>query len=732
MKKTTNSKRIKEKKEKQDNMNMTKKLSKCLIIGLIFLLLLIIRLFWIQFVQGSSLKEMAYKQQTTNTVISPKRGTIYDSTGKALAISAKVDTVSINPGKVKYSNGTLVEAEKLTNIFVSVFNIDYNETLEKINSKASIVTIAKRVEKDKIDLLKEALSQNDITSGVNIDEDTKRYYPYDNLASNLIGFYGTDRGLEGIENKWDSVLTGTSGKIVTSTDSISREIPNQQQTYIPAQNGSDLTLTIDLNIQTIAEKYLKQAVIENSCARGGNVIIMQPSTGDVLAMASYPDYNLNTPFEVSDTSAWKNMAIQNTYEPGSTFKLINAAIGLEEGIVDTDTKTFNCAGFEKFTDTTINCWRYLNPHGSQSLRESLMNSCNPAFMQLGRKLGVRTLYKYYEAFGLFSPTGIASSGEANSIFHKAENVGETELATMSFGQRFNITPLQLITAVSAIANDGVLMQPRIVKEITNTDTGAVTTIEPVAVRQVISKETSLKMLNMMESVVNEGTGRYGAVSGYSVGGKTGTSEPNPDKPEEGYTASYIAVSPTTNPEVIVLVVLYNPQGKSNQGGSTAGPVASQILSEVLPYLGIASSKDSSNSQPSSYTIKTLPDVRNKTVADARTQLKNAGFNVIFSGVNENESQAIVIDQVPKPGSKLLDDSTICLYSENNNVRLPVEVPDLKGMSVLQAKNALKARHLNISIEGTGIVISQDPLATTSVEEGSIIKVNLKEKIQDAH
>ena len=723
-------KNLKLEKESISTQLRVKKLLKTLLITFLIFILLIIRLAWIQFVQGSSLKEQAYKQQTANTIISPKRGSIYDSTGKALAISAQVDTVSINPGKVKYMNNELVPSEKLATIFSTIFELDYEEVLKKVNSNSSVVTIAEKVEKDKIDLLKSTLEENNITAGVNIDSDTKRYYPYDNLASNLIGFLGTDKGLEGIEASWDSVLTGTAGKKVITTDSSSREIPNTEQTYIPAQNGSNITLTIDVNIQTIAEKYLKQAVIENNCVRGGNVIIMRPSTGDILAMATYPDYNLNKPFEV-DTSNWRNIAISNTYEPGSTFKLINAAIALEENIVDTDTKSFNCTGYEVIDGTRINCWRYYNPHGSESLREGLENSCNSAFMQLCQKIGINTLYKYYEAFGLFDPTGIPLYGEADSIFHDIKNVGGTELATMSFGQRFNITPLQLISAVSAIANDGVLMQPRIVKEIENTDTGAITTVEPKAVRQVVSKETSLKMLDLMESVVSDGTANYGAVRGYTIGGKTGTSEANPSKPEEGITVSYMAVAPTVNPEVVMLVVLYQPTNKSASGGGTAGPVASQILSEVLPYLGIASN-NASTSSSSSHTTSALIDVRGKSVSEAKSLLKSYGFDVKYINNGENESTTIVTDQVPKPGVQLLSDATICLYSENSNNRSLVKIPNLKGSTLYTAINKLKAINLNVSFDGSGVVISQSPAVDSEIEEGSIINITLMDEITDVH
>lgn len=732
MKKKNNIKNLKIERELILKKVRIKRLSKTIIISLLILVILILRLSWIQFVQGSSLKESAYKQQTANTTIAPKRGTIYDSTGKILAISASVDTVSINPSKVKYKDDTSVEPEKLATIFSTIFELNYEEVLEKVNSKSPVVIIAEKQEKDKIDLLKSTLSDNNITAGVNIDSDTKRYYPYDNLASNLIGFFGTDKGLEGIEARWNDVLTGTAGKKVISKDSSNQEIPNKDQTYIPAQNGSNITLTIDVNIQTIAEKYLKQAVTENNCSRGGNVVIMKPSTGDILAMATYPDYNLNEPFSV-DSSIWRNKAVSNTYEPGSTFKLINAAIALEENIVDTDTKVFTCKGYEEFTDTKINCWRYFNPHGSESLREALENSCNPAFMQLGKKIGINTLYKYYKAFGLFDTTNIALYGEASGIFHNVESVGETELATMSFGQRFNITPLQLITAISAIANDGVLMQPRIVKEIENTDTSAITTVEPTPVRQVISKETSLKMLDMIEDVVTEGGGQYGAVKGYSIGGKTGTSEPNPAHPEEGKTVSFIAVAPTVNPELVILVTLYNPASTGASGGSTAGPVVSQILSEILPYMKIASSNtytDTTQTDSSSTTL--LIDVRNKTVAEAKELLKPYGFNVMYTNNNENEDEVIVTDQVPKPGVKLKKGSNIFLYSQNSNQRNFVTIPNLKGKTLETATNILRAKNLNINSDGNGIIISQSPGVDSQVEVGTIVNVTLNKEGSDMH
>lgn len=491
--------------------------------------LLILRIGWIQFVEGASLKESAYKQQTINSIISTKRGTIYDATGKKLAMSAQVDTISINPSKIIDKNNdeqkTKEKKELVAKGLSQIFELDYNSVLEKVNKNSSFETIIKKVDQEKVDELKKWMSDNKITEGINIDEDSKRAYPYNNLAAQVIGFCGDDNeGLEGLELKWNSVLTGTPGKLVTSKDAVQEEIPDQNQTYIPAQDGSDLVLTLDVNLQSIVEKYLKQAVIDNNCKRGGNAILMDPKTGDILAMASYPDYDLNTPFTPNTESLksswetfsssektsllqqmWRNKSVSDTYEPGSTFKLVTAAIALEENITSSDiANDFICNGHEVINGITINCWSQRHK-GGLSLRQALQYSCNPSFMQLGKRIGTYTLYKYYNAFGFFEKTNVDMSGEASGIFHKIDNVGNIELATMSFGQRFTITPLQMASAVCAIVNDGVLMQPRTVKEIINPETGTSTTIEPIVKRQVISKETSETMRNMMESVVTDGS-----------------------------------------------------------------------------------------------------------------------------------------------------------------------------------------------------------------------------------
>ena len=719
---------------KSQNFIYIKKLKNIFIVIILIFVLLIGRIGFLQFVEGGYLKERAYNQQSINQIISPKRGSIYDSTGKILATSASVDTITINPVKIKNE-----KKESVAKAFSEIFELDYNETLAKVNSDSQVETIIKKVEQDKVDKLKTWMDENKVSVGINIDEDTKRYYPHCTVLSQVLGSCGSDnQGLSGIEVQWDSVLTGTPGKIVSSKSASQEEIPNAEETYIPAENGSDLTLTIDYRIQTIVEKYLQQAVENNSCENGGSCIVMDPKTGDILAMATYPNYDLNNPFTPNEYVAktydsldsegktnaiykmWSNKTVSELYEPGSVFKLITASVALEENITGTDIAgDFKCPGYEMIGDIRVNCWKTDGSHGSQSLRQALEHSCNPALIQLGNRIGTTTLYKYYKSFGFFDITGVDLPGEANSIFLAENEVKPIERATYSFGQRFSITPLQMITAVSAIANDGVLMKPRIVKSITNTDTGAVTTVDTEEVRQVISSDTATKVKSMMQSVVEDGTGYRASVTGYTVGGKTGTSEPRAGREDiDGYVATYVAISPVEDTQVVLLLNLYKPPKSNHQGGTLAGPVVSQMLTEILPYLGIPSNEETTDDTD----LITVPEVRNKTIAEAEKVLNNAGFTTKISTSNDKNS-TVVTDQVPKPGVALSKNSIIMLYDQDT--RVSTTVPDLTGKSKYQSTTELRNSNLNISVEGTGTVVSQDPPKGSNVDAGTVVKVTLK-------
>ena len=592
--------------EKNSDMSRKRRLKIWIIIVFIITALFITRIGWIQLVDGDRLKQMALEQQSIDREINSRRGTIYDATGKnILAISSTVNTITVNPNNIAKEN-----KEKVAKALSNIFELDYDKVLKKVKKNSSIETIVKRVDKEKADSLRVWMADNDIEVGINIDEDTKRYYPYNSLASQVIGFCGSDnQGLDGIEALYEEELQGEKGRITKVTDANGGEIDGEGENYIPAVDGNDLVLSIDTTVQGIVEKYLKEACIDNECTDGGNIIVMNPKTGDILAMAGYPNYNLNEPYEttieelkpnwdnLSETEqikemqkVWRNKAVADTYEPGSTFKLVTASAALEEGITTTDKEgEFCCTGGITVAGVKISCWRYYNPHGPESLREALKNSCNPVFIGLGQEIGVSKYYDYLEKFGLLKKTGIDLPGEASSIFLKEDKVGPVELATISFGQRFEITPIQMITAVSTIANKGVYVKPRIVKQIIDSKTGEVKDIPVEEGERVISEETAEGILSMMETVVEEGTGKNAQVQGYSIGGKTGTSEDGVNTGK--YVTSFVGVASTDNPEVVILITLYNPTGEGgHQGGGVAAPIGAQVLGEILPYLEVQKEK----------------------------------------------------------------------------------------------------------------------------------------------
>ena len=562
-------------------LNTKKRIRIMLFIVIIIFIILLIRLFWIQVIQGKRLSQMAQEQQNLDREISAKRGIIYDRNGEILAMSASSEMITINPNNIPKEKKELV-ARKIS----EVLEIDYEKILKKVNRNSSIEIISKKIEKEKSNVLRQWMIENNIDQGINIDEDTKRYYPYSKLASQIIGFCGSDnQGLNGIEAKYDETLKGKKGSISKTTDAKGRNIGDTEEKYTDAIEGNSIELTIDKNIEQIVEKYLEEACIDNKCTDGGNIIIMNPQNGDILAMATYPNFNLNEPFKINNSelesvwdtlsaeeknnslqAMWRNKAIADTYEPGSTFKLVTASASLEEKITDTDKSgEFCCSGGIEVAGVRIKCWRYYRPHGPESLREALMNSCNPVFIGLGQRMGVETYYSYLEKFGFLQKTGIDIPGEAGSIFLAKEKVGPVELATISFGQRFEVTPIQMVTMLSTIANKGKYVKPRLVKTIIKSDTEEREEIEPEYKNQVISEETAEKVLNMMESVVSEGTGKNAKVEGYRIGGKTGTSEDGINTGK--YVTSFIGVAPIENPQMVMLVTLYNPTGEGgHQGG----------------------------------------------------------------------------------------------------------------------------------------------------------------------
>lgn len=588
-----------------------RKLKNLIFLFLIAFILLIVRVFYLQFAEGEKLSNLAYEQQTSDRKINPNRGKIYDSTMKnVLATSYTVQSVTVNPSSIK-------DKEKVAKELSDLFNLDYDNTLKKIKKRTSIQKIVNKVDNEKASELRKWMAENNIQEGINIDEDTKRVYPFNNLASQIIGFCGGDnQGLTGIEKEYDENLKGKQGTISKITDASGKRISGTAEEYNSPTDGDDIVLTIDLNIQSIAEKYLKQACIDNNCIDGGNVIVMNPQNGEVLGIAGYPNFNLNDPFfkeeslpqglaekngldanNLSDNdknklaqSLWRNKAISDPYEPGSTFKIVTTSIALETGIATPDKAgAYCCVGHIEVAGVKMKCWRYYRPHGSESLREALENSCNPVFIGLGEKIGVNTYYQFLDKFGFFRKTGIDIPGEASSIFLNEKKVGPVELATISFGQRFKITPIQMATMLSSIGNKGVYIKPHLVKKIISNgefdENGErkVTEIGKIEGERIISEENAKNVLSMMQSVVDVGTGKKAKYEGINIGGKTGTSEDGVNTGK--YIASFIGIAPVENPKVVVLVTLYNPKGEGgHSGGGIAAPVAGKIIKECVDYL----------------------------------------------------------------------------------------------------------------------------------------------------
>ena len=643
---------------RKSNLKIKKRMKLELIFFIIGFIIICIKLFHVQIIKGKEYSKLAVEQLNSNRNINAKRGIIYDSTKEnILAQSITVYTVSLNPVKIDEKN-----KEKVAEVLSIIFELDYENTLKKTRQNVAVVNIAKKVDKEKTDRLREWMNQNNIMDGINIDEDTKRFYPYSNLASHVIGFCGSDnQGLDGIEAKYDDILKGENGKISEEADAKGRKIGNEGEEYESPIDGDSIVLTIDMTIQSIVEKYLEEACIDNVCTDGASIIIMNPKNGDILALANYPDYDLNFPYQINSEELkniwdelaqkdkskylqemWRNKAISDTYEPGSTFKLVTASAAIEEGIVtDIDRQgEFACTGGIEIAGIRIKCWRYYRPHGSESLRLALMNSCNPVFINLGQKLGAEKYYRYLEKFGFLKKTGIDTYGEAKSIFLKKEKVGPVELATISFGQRFEVTPLQMITMVSTIANKGVYVKPRLVKEIIDSETSESEIIKSIYEEQVISEETANKILDMMGSVVSEGTGKNARVEGYNIGGKTGTSEDGVNTGK--YVTSFIGVAPIENPEVAILITLYNPTGEGgHQGGGIAAPVAGQILNEVLAYLEI--NKESEKEE------FIMPNLIGKNISEARKILDEFELEIIVNENNDNLDEIIITSQIPESG-----------------------------------------------------------------------------------
>lgn len=701
---------------------------------------LIGRLVYLQLVKHEPYQEKAMNQQLRETTVKAKRGTIYDRNLNVLAQSASVWEVSLNPTNIKEEQRELI-AKKLSEIL----GVDEQRIIEKSKKKNYYELVKRRVESAEADAIRSFIVENKIT-GIVLNEDYKRYYPYGDFAATILGFTGDDhQGLNGIEAYYERYLKGVDGKIVSMKNALGKDMPVEYESRNDAQDGYSLVLTIDEVIQHIVEKNLETAVIEYGVKNRATAIVMDVTSGEVLAMDTEPDYDPNSPFEIADAqlasviqaiedkderaaqlkvaqeAQWRNKAISDTYEPGSVYKIITAAASLEEAVVNANS-SFYCNGALTVNGRSIGCWKHAG-HGAQNFVDGIKNSCNPVFMTVGLALGPERTAQYYKAFGFSEPTGIDLPGETGGIYHSLAVLQKEPdtLAVASFGQSFKVTPMQIITAVSAAINGGYLYEPHIVKQVIDSDKNIIENIEPVVKRQVISEEVSAQLALMLEKVVSEGSGRSAYIKGYRIGGKTGTSEKLDQQSTTGvkeHVLSFLGFAPADNPQIAVLVILDEPADSSAYGSTIAAPVAGNIISETLTYLGIEPAYTAEELEKMDISVANVVGYKPH---EATSALNKQGLQSEIVGNGET-----VIKQYPLAGQPVPRGGKVILYTENQEAKSSV-VPSVIGLTAQQANKLLTNSGFNIRIVGGGSnqvgtqAIAQSMVGVVA-EHGTVIEV----------
>lgn len=623
------------------------------IVGLIF------RIGYLQIFKGEYLQLLADELHNRERFILARRGTIYDRNGVSLAESSSVSTISVIHNQIE-------DPEAVTKLLSEKLDLDPVEVRKKVDKKLALERIKSRVD---IETANEIRAAN--LKGVMIDEDFKRYYPFSNLASHVIGFVGKDsQGIVGLEVKYDKYLSGIKGKILTETDAKGIELEDKAESRIDPIPGNNLKTSIDVNVQQYAEQLL-ETVLETKSAKRGALIVMNPQNGEIYAMTNKPDFDLNDPFTINDeelksqwaemtnkvkfdalNNMWRNFSINDTYEPGSTFKIVTAAASLNQDVVKLDDR-FHCPGFRIVADRRIKCHK-AGGHGSQTFVEGVQNSCNPVFMDLGERLGATQFYKYMKGFEFDKKTGIDVPGEAVGIMHDLKNVGPVELATMSFGQSFQITPMQLLRAAASVVNGGNLVTPHFATHILDQDGEVLKELEYSIKKGPISKETSQTMKTLLESVVSEGTGRRTYIPGYKIGGKTATSQKLP-RSSRKYISSFLGFAPSTNPQVMALLLVDEPVG-IYYGGTVCAPVVKELFSNTLPYLGIEPDYTQDELAMDGVGQIAVPNLINKEVKKVKNELREEKINFEILGEGD-----IIVEQFPLAGEKINKDSKIIVY-----------------------------------------------------------------------
>ncbi len=698
-------------------------------------------------INSSFYQQKATKQQLQDAEIAAKRGDIYDRNMEVLATSASAYTVYITPQDIDDDE----TAKKISKGLSELLDLSYDDVYAATQKKTYYEKIKNKVDQSLANKVRTFISENELGAIIGLDESSKRYYPNDNLASTVLGFVGSDnQGLSGLESYYDDTLKGVPGRVIAAKNATGADMPFSYEKVVDAQSGNSLVLTVDNYIQYVSEKYLEEAVTQYSCNERGCVIVMDPKTGEILAMTTKPDFNPNTPFTIYDKTTaeaielltgeerskalsnaqqkqWRNKAVSDTYEPGSVFKIVTGSAAYEEGKI-TKSSTFNCGGKITIAGTTYNCHKHAG-HGHQDLADAFKNSCNPAFIQIGQMLGTELFFKYFQSYGLTEKTGIDLPGEASTVagvsYHDISTMSIVDLASESFGQGFNVTPIQLATAVCAAVNGGYLVEPHIVKEIVDAEGNTVKKMDATVKRQVISEETSKAICSFLQGVVSEGSGKNSYVAGYRVGGKTGTSQKLAQSNADGVkrlVASFCGIAPCDDAQLVVLVMLDEPNAPVIYGGTLAAPVAGKIFADVLPYLGVEAVYTEDEMKEIDITT---PSLIGKTVEAAKQELESAGISVKVVGSGDK-----VVRQLPSSGQLISHNGTVVIYTDGAE-NTKVTVPDFTGYTIAGANSLANQYQLNIALSGvTGqnsgaTAYSQSIAAGQEVDMGTVITVGFR-------
>ena len=694
-----------------------RRLALCMAIFLALFIMLSARLFYLQVIASEELQRIAQAQWTSESVIAPTRGSITDRSGSVIAMSATAYTASVNPRQV-------ADAQAMAEVISPILNLEADAIVKKASDKSrSSVILKRQLSRETAQQLKAMRAQykeldSDVLNGLVLDEDSQRFYPYGEFLSQVVGITTIDGvGQAGLESSLNDYLSGKSGLVLGEIDGKGRALTYSGTEYIAAVNGSDVQLTIDATIQGFCEKAAREAYAVNN-AESVRILAMDPKSGEILAMAMQPSYDLNDPPR-NDVAAlnelMRNRLVTDSYEPGSTFKILTIAAALDAGITE-PFEGFYCSGSVYVEGGKIRCWG--EPHGAQTLAEGLENSCNPVFVELALRLGADRFYEYLERYGIGTATGVDIPGEASGIVISKSNAKVGDLARMGFGQSIAVTPIQLLTAACSTVNGGLLMKPYIISSVRSPAGEVIEQGVPTVVGRTVSEQTSATMRILLEGVVEEGGGKNARVDGYSIGGKTGTAQVYIDGvvSSDTHIGSFLGFAPMDDPAIAVLVIVDRADVAVDFGSVTAAPYAKEILEQSLMYMGYA--KDLGEDAPGDVQV---PDVTGMSVADAKKAVKAAGLGCVLDGTGTK-----VISQLPAPGAYMTEGSLVMLYVEGAapDTRY-VETPDAIGLSVAEANRLIRSYGLKMTVSGSGIAVSQTPIAGENVLPSTIVEVTFE-------